>query len=104
MKKTLPREPFRGGQICGYQIQVGSWHNSGQVFCGERKAHGLYGCPEHHQAMAEDQPDGILRARDMAPGNARGDRRKPARLQWEPMEGTKPIEPTPEEVADYPVG
>ncbi|MHA4819437.1 hypothetical protein ACXZ65_34370 [Streptomyces aculeolatus] len=100
-KKTLPREPWRGSQVCGYQIQIGSWHNSGNIFCGERKEHGLYACREHHQAMAEDEPDGRVR---MAPGNAIGSRNKPVRLQWEPSDGSRPVEPTKQEVVDYPVG
>lgn len=67
--KILNHEPDRGSQICGYQIQVGSWHNSGQQFCGERKVPGLYFCQEHHDWVSLDEPDGIIR---MAPGNAVG--------------------------------
>lgn len=40
MPKILTQEPDRGSQICGGQIQVGSWHNNGHQFCGERKAPG----------------------------------------------------------------
>ena len=62
-------EPDRGSQTCGYQIQVGSWHNDGQKFCGEPKVRGKYFCQEHHDWVALDEPDGRIR---MAPGNAIG--------------------------------
>lgn len=35
MPKILREEPDRGSQICGYQIQVGSWHNDGHKYCDE---------------------------------------------------------------------
>jgi hypothetical protein len=66
MSMILNHEPDRGSQICGYQIQVGSWHNDGQKFCGERKAPGKFFCQEHHDWVAADGP---IR---MAPGNAIG--------------------------------
>lgn len=69
MGRILKREPARSSQTCGYQIQVGSWHNSGQQFCGEPKVKGLYFCQEHHDWLAGDEPGGIIR---MAPGNAIG--------------------------------
>ncbi|WP_255951562.1 hypothetical protein [Streptomyces odontomachi] len=69
MGKELRHEPSRRSQICGYQIQIGGWENSGNVFCGERKAPGLYFCQEHHDWLALDEPDGIIR---MAPGNVKG--------------------------------
>ncbi|MDX3230602.1 hypothetical protein [Streptomyces sp. ME19-01-6] len=68
-KRVLKREPARSSQICGYQIQIGSWHNTGNQFCGERKAKGLYYCQEHHDWLVLDEPDGVIR---MAPGNAIG--------------------------------
>ncbi|MFD5384285.1 hypothetical protein ACFWMG_04810 [Streptomyces sp. NPDC127074] len=68
-KRILTREPARSSQICGYQIQIGSWHNTGNQFCGERKARGLYFCQEHHDWVALDEPGGVIR---MAPGNAIG--------------------------------
>lgn len=52
------KEPDRGSQICGYQIQVGSWHNDGNRFCTKRKVKGLYFCQEHHDWLAADEPDG----------------------------------------------
>lgn len=67
MGRILTREPARSSQTCGYQIQVGSWHNSGQQFCGEPKAKGLYFCQEHHDWVLDEYGD----AR-MAPGNAIG--------------------------------
>lgn len=67
MAKVLTREPARDSQTCGYQIQVGSWHNDGQKFCGERKARGLYFCQEHHDWVLD--LNGEVR---MAPGNVRG--------------------------------
>ena len=69
MPRILNYEPDRGSQTCGYQIQVGSWHNAGSQFCGEPKAHGKYFCQNHHDWVALDEPDGIIR---MAPGNAIG--------------------------------
>ncbi|MGQ4513670.1 hypothetical protein [Streptomyces sp. DW26H14] len=69
MAKILTDEPARDSQICGYQIQVGSWHNAGSEFCSERKAKGLYFCQGHHDWVALDFEDGIIR---MAPGNAKG--------------------------------
>lgn len=69
MPKILTEEPDRGSQTCGYQIQVGSWGNSGQQFCGEPKVRGLYHCQVHHDWLALDEPDGIIR---MARGNAKG--------------------------------
>lgn len=62
-------EPDRGSRICGYQMQIGSWHNDGNRFCTETKARGLYFCQEHHDWLAADEPDGRIR---MAPGNAIG--------------------------------
>lgn len=68
--KILNVEPPRGGQICGYQIKTGRWHSSGPPeYCGDPKAKGLYHCQEHHDWLADDEPDGVIR---MAPGNAIG--------------------------------
>jgi len=61
-------EPPRGSQICGYQIRVGG-HPSGDRFCGKPKIKGLYFCREHHDWLADDEPDGVIR---MARGNAVG--------------------------------
>ncbi|MDT0608849.1 hypothetical protein [Streptomyces lancefieldiae] len=60
-------EPDRGSQTCGYQIQVGSWHNDGQRFCTRRKARGKYFCDQHQQDVLDAY--GEIR---MAPGNAIG--------------------------------
>lgn len=62
-------EPDPGSQTCGYQTQIGSWHNDGQRFCAEPKATGLYFCQPHHDWVIQDEPDGIIR---MAPGNVKG--------------------------------
>lgn len=67
MPKILTAEPDRGSQICGYQIQVGQRQNDGTKYCGERKAHGLYFCQEHHDWVLDEY--GEIR---MAPGNAIG--------------------------------
>lgn len=91
--RTLPKEPFRGGQICGYQIEYGTGRS---VHCGERKADRRYFCPEHH----EDVRDTYGRIR-MAPGNARGDFGVAVQLLWEPYEGDAPLEPSADERAAY---
>lgn len=67
MAKTLTHEPARDSQTCGYQIQVGSWHNDGQKFCGAQKARGLYFCRQHHEWVLD--LNGEIH---MAPGNVRG--------------------------------
>ncbi|MGW0577735.1 hypothetical protein ACWD25_17575 [Streptomyces sp. NPDC002920] len=63
------KEPDRGSQTCGYQMQVGSWHNDGNRFCTKSKVKGLYFCQEHHDWLVQDEPDGRIR---MASGNAIG--------------------------------
>lgn len=88
---TLTREPWRGGQICGWQIAYGL---PGSRFCGRRKAPGGYTCVEHWEPGSDD---GIL----WAPGNALGDPGEPLVLSWEPHEGTDPIPATPEEIAAW---
>lgn len=67
MSKILTVEPDPASQTCGYQIQVGSWHNDGQKFCGEPKARGLYSCNTHHQHVLDHYGE-----IPMAPGNAIG--------------------------------
>lgn len=125
--KTLPREPWRGGQICGYQSEYGVIPGR-SVFCGEYKGLGLYFCPEHDQWVREEC--GQVR---IAPGNAigleivpsdvtagyyiardkDGQTRAGARsrtdlarmlgfdLQWEPHQGIHPIDPTDEELRAF---
>jgi hypothetical protein len=64
--RTLPREPWRGGQICGWQIAYGlPW----SVFCGEFKKPGSPLCDEHDHEMREEY-GGLLPG--FAPGNALG--------------------------------
>ncbi|MDK1473637.1 hypothetical protein QNO07_09415 [Streptomyces sp. 549] len=67
MPKELHHAPDRSSQTCGYQIQIGSWHNSGNRFCGEPKAPGRYFCRPHHDWVLGEY--GEIR---MAPGNAPG--------------------------------
>jgi len=92
--RTLPREPWRGSQICGWQIAYGMPRSE---FCAERKAEGLVWCAEHHQDAMEDYgtryhvPDDV----------ARGDHKRPVRLLWEPYEDDQPIEPSYEEMTRY---
>lgn len=64
--KVLTREPWRGSQICGYQLTHTTWTER-ESYCGERKAPGLYACTEHDADMRMEF--GEVR---MAPGNARG--------------------------------
>jgi hypothetical protein len=90
--KTLPREPYRGGQICGEQMEYGVVMGR-SVFCGERKAHMTYLCPEHtweNIRCGDPEPK-------IAPGNALGDVRLPVELQWEGNDGEY-VSATPEEV------
>lgn len=122
--KTLSREPWRGGQICGYQTEYGVVPGR-EVFCGEFKAPGRYFCQEHHNWVLEEY--GSLR---MSPGNAKGLELKKTvyrwsvldgygdlcssaddradleefygfTLKWEPYDGDEPVEPTPEEIAAF---
>lgn len=88
--KTLPREPWRGSMICG-------WQNGFRLeYCGERKALDLPMCRGHYQDCLDEYGDVL-----MAPGNALGDSKWAVRLLWEPWEGEEPIEATPEEIALY---
>lgn len=91
--KTLPREPYRGGQICGEQLEYGVVPGR-SVFCGDHKAHLAYYCVVHAWEVIRDGEDPSL---GMAEGNALGDVRIPAELQWEGEDG-KPQTATPEEI------
>jgi hypothetical protein len=93
--KTLPREPWRGSQICGDQLSHTTW-TSRSSYCGYRKAEGEYFCRVHARRyrLAGD----VVR---MAAGNARGDQDKPLALLWEPWDTLEPEQPTAEEIAAY---
>lgn len=101
--KTLPREPWRGGQICGYQTEYGTGRS---VFCGEFKKASSPLCEEHDREMREDN---YGRLPKFAPGNALGlpkYRRKAMpylfQLSWEPdEEPDTPIPATPEQIAAW---
>lgn len=119
--RTLPREPWRGGQICGYQTAYGlPW----SVYCGEFKKPGSPVCEEHDRDMREENGG---RLPQFAPGTAPGlelrrtvwgwsvydgdgflcssadDREELElfygfRLCWEPYDGDIPTAATEEEV------
>lgn len=91
---TLPREPFRGGQICGWQIEYGTGRT---LHCGERKMDGCFHCPEHEADIRAQYGAGYR----MAPGNALGDLSQSVQLLWEPCEGDVPEEPSADERAAY---
>ncbi len=67
--KTLPREPWRGGQICGEQTNVGGWSEGPAAYCGEFKKLGSPVCDEHDRELREDN-DGVLPR--FSPGNDLG--------------------------------
>lgn len=103
--KTLHREPWRGGQICGEQLEYGVVPGR-LVFCGELKKPDSYACDVHDKALREETLDGSLPK--FAPGNAKGlaeYRRRTMpymfELRWEPEKGRVPIMPTPEELAAF---
>jgi hypothetical protein len=97
--RTLPREPWRGGQICGWQIAYGlPW----SVFCGEFKKTGSPVCDVHDEELREEN-GGVLPR--FAPGNALGlaAYRITAmpymfQLAWEPMDRNTPIPATEKEI------
>lgn len=91
--RTLPREPWRGSMICGWQISYGM---PGSTFCAERKANGLTLCQEHWDELIEDGESTAF-----APGNAVGESHWQIRLLWEPYEGDDPIEASADEMARY---
>jgi hypothetical protein len=100
--RTLSREPWRGGQICGYQTAYGlPW----SVFCGEFKKPGSPVCEEHDKEMREENGGRLPR---FAEGNALGlaaYRRETMpymfELSWEPSEGRGPIPATEEEIKSW---
>lgn len=93
--KTLPREPWRGSQICGVQVCYGGWGRP-MAWCAERKADGLPMCEPHFDEVMADYGRVV-----MAPGNALGGPQWAVRLLWEPMEGDVPEEASAAEVALY---
>lgn len=127
--KTVSREPWRGGQICGHQIAYGMpW----SIFCGEFKKLGSPLCHEHDRDLREEYGGQLPK---FAPGNATGlelrqvgngwsafngwdylaghytreeaEYRFGFTLLWEPMDtpnaphGEVPVRPSPEEVAAF---
>lgn len=97
--RTLPREPWRGGQICGEQLEYGVVPGR-LVFCGEFKKPGEFLCAEHLESHLEEW--GEIR---FAPGNALGlaEYRRAEmpymfQLAWEPMKGDTPVPATEEEI------
>jgi len=88
--RTLPREPWRGGQICGWQIAVGGWDGPA-VFCGDRKQHNEYLCRTH---LSENEGEDLR----FADGNEVGELDEPVTLSWEPDEGDDPIPATDAEI------
>lgn len=94
--RTLPREPWRGSQICGWQIAYGGWGSSPMAFCGERKADGYYLCQEH-QGQLEESGEFLEFDANVALGMAW----RAPRLLWEPLEGDVPEEPSWDEMARY---
>lgn len=74
--KTLPREPWRGSQICGWQIAYGlPWSR----FCGEFKKLGSYLCEVHDELERMDGYGSLPKA---APGNAYGLRLVSCSQSW----------------------
>jgi hypothetical protein len=93
--KALPREPWRGSMICGYQVAFGDWTHA-PAWCAERKADGSPVCEGHHEQLLAE--DGEVR---MACDVALGAPQWALRLLWEPEEGSDPAEPSYEEMALY---
>lgn len=125
---TLPKEPWRGGQLCGWQLSQ-AIETARASYCGEPKMGGEIICYPHYVQNIEG---GELP--DFADGNEYGhyvqqsaidgkwrvfsgcndvlmsehDTEFEAReaagqhdLKWEPCEGDTPEDPTPEELADF---
>lgn len=98
--KTVPREPWRGGQICGEQIGYGL---PGSIFCGEFKMLGSPACEVHDRELREDNY-GVLPK--FAEGNALGKRAidmtdDELTLSWETEDPHAPEPATEEEVAAW---
>lgn len=79
--RILPKEPWRGGQICGYQTAYGMpW----DIFCGELKKPGSPLCPLHDEEMREEHGGTLPR---FAPGNALGLELKRTHWGWSVYDG-----------------
>jgi hypothetical protein len=74
--KTLPREPWHGGQICGEQLEYGVVPGR-SVFCGEFKKLGSPACKQHDKELREY---GVLPK--FAEGNALGVRIASCSESW----------------------
>ncbi len=97
--KTLPREPWRGGQICGWQIGYGLPHS---IFCGELKKPGSPLCEYHDE---QERLDNYGQLPKFARGNVLGlaaYRRSTMpymfQLSWETKDPRKPQAATEEEI------
>lgn len=100
--KTLPREPWRGSQICGWQTNIGGWSEGSAAYCGEFKRLGSPVCDVHDKELREDN-HGVLPK--FAKGNALGlaaYRRETMpymfQLAWEPHKGDRPVPATDGEI------
>lgn len=100
--RTLPREPWRGGQICGWQMEYGTGR---EVYCGEFKAPRQPVCTPHVKQLREVYGGSLS---FVAPGNAlglaayrQGTMPYMFQLAWEPDEGDTPIPATEEEIAAW---
>jgi hypothetical protein len=122
--RTLPREPWRGGQICGHQTEYGTGR---EVYCGNFKKTGSPVCDIHDEELREENGGALPR---FAPGNALGLRLERTRwgwsvydgdgnlcssaddrsdleeyydftLSWEPMDGDTPIPATEDEIKTW---
>lgn len=97
--KTLPREPWRGSQICGHQTAYGlPW----SIFCGEFKKFQSPLCEEHDKEMREERGGTLPRIpKSVALGlHAYRQETMPYmfELSWEPHEGDRPIPATDDEI------
>jgi hypothetical protein len=100
--RTLPREPWRGGQICGFQTNVGGWSEGQPEYCGNYKKLNSPVCDVHDTELREENGGTLPR---FAEGNALGLAAYRLRtmpymfeLAWEPFEGDRPVPATEEEV------
>jgi hypothetical protein len=97
--RVVPREPWRGGQVCGQQIHygtvalpLGTWSS----FCGELKADGVPLCPVHRDEQLEEYGE----IPKFAPGNAVGCSTAAPFLYWEGSDGER-VSPDLKDVEDW---